>query len=116
VTVRMDPAVKRAIAGIPDTAWETIEYTDAVFDETTGTWVSRAEVAETGFTAFTSRRKTVKVTGRPVVRHIPELNPKANDGRNPCSTPTGTTRSSPPWIPKSWTRSQRTGSTATRHD
>jgi len=35
VTVRMDPAVKRAIARIPESAWETIEYTDAVFDETT---------------------------------------------------------------------------------
>ncbi len=58
VTVRMDPAVKRAIAGIPDTAWKTIEYTDAVFDETTGTWVSKAEVAETAFTAFSSRKRT----------------------------------------------------------
>ena len=58
VTVRMDPAVKRAIAGIPETAWKTIEYTDAVFDETTNTWVSKAEVAETVFTAFSSRKKS----------------------------------------------------------
>ena len=29
-----------------DDAWTTIEYTDAVFDETTGRWISRAEVAE----------------------------------------------------------------------
>ncbi|MGY2742887.1 IS1380 family transposase [Arthrobacter sp. UYCu723] len=81
VTVRMDPAVKRAIAGIPETAWEMIEYTDAVFDETTNTWVSKAEVAETVFTAFSSRKKAEQVTGRLVVRRIPELNKKASDGQ-----------------------------------
>ena len=81
VTVRMDPAVKRAIAGIPETAWETIEYTDAVFGETTNIWVSRAEVAETVFTAFSSRKKDEQITGRLVVGRIPELNPKASDGQ-----------------------------------
>ena len=81
VTVRMDPAVKRAIAGIPETAWETIEYTDAVFDETSNTWISKAEVAETVFTAFTSRKKAEQITGRLIVRRIPELNRKAGDGQ-----------------------------------
>jgi len=81
VTVRKDPAVKRAIAGIPETAWETIEYTDAVFDETSNMWVSKAEVAETVFTAFSSRKKDEQITGRMVVRRIPELNRKANDGQ-----------------------------------
>ncbi|GAC1385118.1 MAG: IS1380-like element IS1677 family transposase [Pseudarthrobacter sp.] len=81
VTVRMDPAVKRAIAAIPETAWETIEYTDAVFDEENNTWVSQAEVAETVFTAFTSRKKAEQITGRLVVRRIPELNRKAGDGQ-----------------------------------
>ena len=42
VTVRMDPKVKAAIATINDRAWTPIEYTDAVYDEATGTWVSRA--------------------------------------------------------------------------
>ncbi|MCO4265149.1 IS1380 family transposase [Pseudarthrobacter sp. MDT3-26] len=81
VTVRMDPAVKRAIAGIPDTAWETIEYTDAVFDEAASTWVSKAEVAETVFTAFSSRKRDEQITGRLVVRRIPELNRKTADGQ-----------------------------------
>lgn len=81
VTVRMDPAVKRAITGIPEAAWETIEYTDAVFDEATNTWISKAEVAETVFTAFTSRKKAEQIPGRLVVRRIPELNPKASDGQ-----------------------------------
>ena len=53
VTIRMDQRVKAAIAGIGDDAWTTIEYTDAVFDETSGQWISRAEVAEIDFTGRT---------------------------------------------------------------
>ena len=68
--------MKRAIGTIPDTAWTTIEYPDAIFDETTRTWISRAEVAEVPFTAFTSRAKKDHVLGRLVVRRIPELNKK----------------------------------------
>lgn len=64
VTARMDPAVKRAIATIADEVWETINYTDAIFDEETKSWVSSAEVAEVAFTAFTSRKKTEHVIGR----------------------------------------------------
>jgi len=76
VTARMDPAVKRAITAIPDNAWEAIEYTDAIYDEATKTWISAAEVAEIPFTAFTSRKKSEHITGRLVVRRIPELNKK----------------------------------------
>ncbi|MDN4465773.1 IS1380 family transposase [Microbacterium aurantiacum] len=76
VTVRMDPAVKAAIAQIPEAAWTTIEYTDAIRDETTGQWISRAEVAEIPFAAFRSRKKAEQVTGRLVVRRIPDLNPR----------------------------------------
>jgi hypothetical protein len=81
VTVRMDPKVKAAIATIDDDAWTTIEYTDAVFDEATSTWVSRAEVAEIAFTAFTSKKKAEHVTGRLVVRRIPDLNPSTKNGQ-----------------------------------
>ena len=76
VTCRMDPAVKRAIATIGDDAWESIEYTDAIFDESTRRWVSNAEVAEIPYTAFTSRKKAEHLPGRLVVRRIPELNKK----------------------------------------
>lgn len=38
VTLRMDPAVNRAIASIPADARKSIEYTDAIFDEVAGTW------------------------------------------------------------------------------
>jgi hypothetical protein len=41
VTVRLNPAVKHPIAAIPEHAWERIEYTDALFGEATGTWISR---------------------------------------------------------------------------
>jgi len=75
----MDPKVKAAIATIDDDAWTTIEYTDAVFDEPTSTWVSRAEVAEIPFTAFTSKKKAEHVTGRLVVRRIPDLNPSTKN-------------------------------------
>ncbi len=81
VTVRMDPKVKAAIAAIGEDAWTPIEYTDAVFDEQTQTWISRAEVAEIPFTAFTSKKKADQVPGRLVVRRIPDLNPKGNQGQ-----------------------------------
>jgi Transposase DDE domain group 1 len=82
ITVRMDPAVKRAIAGIGEDAWTTIKYTDAIYDQTTSTWISRAQVAEVPFTAFTSRKKAEQITGRLIVRRIPELNPKTSDGQD----------------------------------
>src|SRR3954454_24725852 len=81
ITVRMDAAVKRAIAGIAETVWTTIKYTDAIFDETTGTWISKAQVAEVPFTAFTSKKKSEQVGGRLLVRRIPELNPKQSTGQ-----------------------------------
>jgi len=52
VTVRLDPRIRAAIAAIDPGAWTTIEYTDAIFEQTTDTWISRAEVAEIPFTAF----------------------------------------------------------------
>jgi hypothetical protein len=75
VTVRLDPRVKTAIGSIPDEAWQTIAYTDAIFDKATEQWISRAEVAETSFTAFSSKKKADQVPGRLVVRRIPDLNP-----------------------------------------
>jgi hypothetical protein len=81
VTVRQDKRVKAAIAAIPETAWTPIQYTDAIYDEATGQWISRAEVAEIPFTAFASRKKAEQVPGRLVVRRIPDLNPGKNQAR-----------------------------------
>jgi hypothetical protein len=71
----------RAIAGIDEDAWTTIKYTDAIYDETTGSWISKAQVAEIPFTAFTSKKKADQVPGRLIVGRIPELNPKDSDGQ-----------------------------------
>jgi hypothetical protein len=81
ITVGMDPAVKRAIAAIGEEAWTTIKYTDAIYDETTGSWISKAQVAEIPFTAFVSKKKADQVSGRLIVRRIPELNPKTSEGQ-----------------------------------
>ena len=82
VTVRLDAKVRKAIAAIDDDAWTPIEYTDAVFDQASGTWVSRAEVAEIPFTAFSSKKADQRVPGRLVVRRIPDLNPRAKTGQD----------------------------------
>lgn len=79
VTVRLDQRIRAAISTIDDDAWTPIAYTDAVFDEQTQTWISRAEVAEIAFTAFTSKKKADQVPGRLVVRRIPDLNPGRKD-------------------------------------
>jgi hypothetical protein len=76
VTVRLDPRVKAAIASIPADAWQTIAYTNAIFDEAAQQWISQAEVAETPFIAFASKKKADQIDGRLVVRRIPDLNPQ----------------------------------------
>ncbi|MGE9782340.1 IS1380 family transposase [Janibacter sp. G368] len=78
VTARMDQRVKAAIAAIAEDAWTTIEYTDAIFDEASGVWISRAEVAEVDFTAFAAQKKADHVPGRLVVRRIPDFNAEKN--------------------------------------
>ncbi len=81
ITVRLDSKVKAAIATIDEHAWTPIEYTDAVYDENTQRWISRAEVAEIGFTAFSSRKTAEQVQGRLVVRRIPDLNQRIDTGQ-----------------------------------
>jgi hypothetical protein len=80
VTVRQDARVKTAIGTIPDEAWIPIAYREAIFDEATGRWISRAEVAEIPYVACASRPAAQQVPGRLVVRRIPELNPDGQDG------------------------------------
>jgi len=86
VTARMDKAVKKAIAEIPDTAWVTIKYPNAVFDEEQQRWISEAEVAETSFVAFTSRVKKDHIPCRLVVRRVKRLNPAAAQGQDELFT------------------------------
>jgi hypothetical protein len=76
VTARKDRAITAAIAAIADDAWTTIGYPRAIFDEQLQQWVSDAEVAEAGFTAFTSRPKSAQVTARLIVRRVRDANPE----------------------------------------
>ena len=82
VTARADKAICRAIASIPEQAWVPIRYPQAIWDDQAGRWVSDAEVAEIGYTAFTSRKKSEQVTGRLIVRRVKALNPEANAGQD----------------------------------
>ena len=81
ITARMNSLVKSAISTIPATAWTPIKYTHAIFDDTTGRWISAAEVAEVSFIAFGSKKKSEQVPGRLVVRRIPELNKTVTAGQ-----------------------------------
>ena len=76
VTARMDPKIRRTIAGIDDTSWVAIKYPNAVFGEDTGEWISGAEIAEVPYTAFAASKKH-RTGGRLIVRRVRRLNPKA---------------------------------------
>jgi hypothetical protein len=75
VTARQDPAIRKAIARIDPQAWTPIQYTNAIYDQDSGTWISQAEVAEIDYTAFGSRRRDQQVTARLIVRRVPDANP-----------------------------------------
>ena len=70
--------IRAAITSLGEESWTPIEYTNALFDEDTGVWVSRAEVTEIGFTAFAAQPNADHVHGRLVVRLIPDLNAEAH--------------------------------------
>ena len=75
ITARLNSAVRTAIAAIDDDAWTPIKYTHAVYDEAQQRWISEAQVAEIGYTAFTSKGTDKQVTARLIVRRVPDLNP-----------------------------------------
>ncbi len=81
VTVRMDPKIKAAIAGIGEDAWTPIKYPRAIWDDQLACWVSDAQVAEVEYTAFTSR-KGQAITARLIVRRVKDLNRKAAQGQD----------------------------------
>src|SRR6478609_862853 len=61
-------AVERAIAAIDEQAWTPVRYPGAVLDPDSGEWISDAEVAEIGYTAFASTKD--RITARLVVRRV----------------------------------------------
>ena len=74
VTVRMNSSVRQAIRAIPENAWTTIKYPNAIWEPQDQRWISEAEVAEIGFTAFTSHPKKRQIRCRLVVRRVERLN------------------------------------------
>jgi hypothetical protein len=76
ITVGNTKRIRAAIAAIPESAWRSIKYRDAVWDQAEGRWVSEAEIAEVEYTAFTSKAKNLQVTARLIVRRVKRLNPK----------------------------------------
>jgi hypothetical protein len=60
--------VAAAIDAIDEDAWTPVKYPGAVRDPDTGAWISDAEVAEIGFTAFASTPHAV--TARLIVRRV----------------------------------------------
>ena len=67
--------MRAAIATIDEQAWTPIVYPNAIVDPDTGELISSAEIAEVGYTAFTSHGRG-KVTARLIVRRVPERNTK----------------------------------------
>ena len=95
VTAPVTAAIRAAIAAIPEDAWTAIEYPQAVWDDQLGCWVSDAEVAETTYTAFTSKKKELHVTARLIVRRVRDKDRRPHRARASCSPPGATTPSSP---------------------
>ena len=81
----MNPHVKAAIAAIRENAWTPIQYRRAIWDAQLACWVSDAEVAETHYTAFTSK-KGKAITARLIVRRVKDLNHKAGEGQDELFT------------------------------
>jgi hypothetical protein len=85
VTVRMDPKVRAAIAALGEDTWLPIRYPRAIWDDQLGRWVSDAEIIETPYTAFTSR-KGQAITARLIVRRVKDLNRQAAGGQGELFT------------------------------
>jgi hypothetical protein len=81
VTVSTDPKIRAAIAAIPEQSWTAIRYPHAIWDDQLRCWVSDAQVAETGYTAFASR-KGQAITARLIVRRVRDLNKHAPAGQD----------------------------------
>jgi Transposase DDE domain group 1 len=81
VTAPVTAAIRAAIAAIPEDAWAAIAYPQAVWDDQLDCLVSDAEVAETPYTAFTSKKKELHVAARLIVRRVRDKNKGAAAGQ-----------------------------------
>jgi hypothetical protein len=77
----MNSSIRAAIAAIPEDAWTPIRYPRAIWDDQLDAWVCDAEVAETGDTAFASK-KGQAITARLIVRRVRDLTKQAAAGQD----------------------------------
>jgi len=87
VTVPHNTHLAAAIAAVPADAWTPVRYPRALWDDQLGCWVSEAEVAETGYTAFAGnpvrawQHDTVRpMDGRLIIRRVRDQNAAAGQG------------------------------------
>jgi hypothetical protein len=84
ITVRIDAKTRAAIATIGEEAWTEIRYPQPVWDDEQQPFISRAQIAETSYTAFEGTRH--EVTARLIVRRVPDLNKSTVDGQGSLFT------------------------------
>ncbi|MGH3782304.1 MAG: IS1380 family transposase [Pseudonocardiaceae bacterium] len=80
ITTKQTSPVRTAIEAIDPQGWVPIAYPHAIYDEATGQWISDAEIAETTYTAFRSRRKSERITVRLIVRRVKDKNVAPGQG------------------------------------
>ena len=76
VTVSMDRKIRATIATIDEHQWTSIKYPNAIYDDTTDTWISDAQIARVPYTAFASK-PAHRTYGDLIVRRVKRLNPTA---------------------------------------
>ena len=77
VTAQQNVSVQKAIAAIPEGAWQKITYSTPIYDEETQEWVHTAEIAKTRYTAFTNPTDNGQfITARLIVRRVKKTNPE----------------------------------------
>ena len=86
ITARMNPAVTAVIGRIREADWTPITYPHAVWDDDEQRLISDAEIAEIGYTAFTSRRKADHIGARLIVRRVKHLNPTTTQPKSTSAT------------------------------
>ncbi len=74
ITTKQTRPVRAAIEAIEAHAWVPIAYPQAIYDQDSGQWISDAEIAETSYTAYRSRRKSEQITLRLIVRRVRDKN------------------------------------------
>jgi hypothetical protein len=79
VTTRLDAKIRAACERIDQSAWIDIRYPQAIWDEDTGAWISDAQIAETGYTAFAGTRH--QITARLIVRRVRRDDPAQVPGQ-----------------------------------